>query len=330
MQTDNALISVIVPVYKAEKYLERSIDSIIGQTYGHLEIILVEDGSPDKCGAICDAYAKKDPRIKVIHKANGGASSARNAALDIAAGDYIGFADADDWMEPNMYQMLLDVMLSSNADISACGIRLCSENGHTSYWNNNLKLKKVFSKEEALSELHTEKLLTFSMWNKLYKRDVIGNQKFVEGIIYEDNEFLPKCIAKAEKVVFCGEVGYNHFLTPISVMRDRYSIKHYDLITVSRENIRFYEKECPSLLNYIKSRYLIVVLGVIYRSHGIKEWQEKRKELISEIRKPVLNSVLKCLDIKNKVKLAVCRISPEIYSMIMIFAENVYKLRNHV
>ena len=132
---NNPLISVIVPVYKAEAYLEKSVKSIINQTYKNLEIILVDDGSPDRCGEMCDEFAKKDSRIRVIHKANGGQSSARNAALDIMAGDYVGFVDSDDWIEPNMYEHLYNLILKNNAQISVCGLQCDYDDGKIVYFN---------------------------------------------------------------------------------------------------------------------------------------------------------------------------------------------------
>ena len=115
---NNPKISVIVPVYKVEKYLDKCVESIVNQTYKNLEIILVDDGSPDNCPAMCDEWAEKDERIRVIHKENGGLADARNAGMDIATGDYIGFVDSDDWIEPNMYEVLLKNALKYDADIS--------------------------------------------------------------------------------------------------------------------------------------------------------------------------------------------------------------------
>ena len=123
------LISVIVPVYKVEAYLDKCISSIVGQTYRNLEIILVDDGSPDNCGAICDAWAEQDSRIKVIHKENGGLSDARNAGMSAATGELLGFVDSDDHISPEMYQLLYERMIADNSDISACGVEMVFENG---------------------------------------------------------------------------------------------------------------------------------------------------------------------------------------------------------
>ena len=126
------LVSVIVPVYKVGKYLDKCVESIVGQTYKNLEIILVDDGSPDNCPAMCDKRAERDSRIKVIHKQNGGVSSARNVGIDAAQGEFIGFVDSDDWLEPDMYDCIVKNALEYNADISRCGY-FVDWSDHTSY-----------------------------------------------------------------------------------------------------------------------------------------------------------------------------------------------------
>ena len=128
-KTDDTLISIIVPVYKVEQYLEKCVNSISAQTYSNLEIILVDDGSPDKCGDICDSLAKKDNRIKVIHKPNGGLSSARNAGIDIASGQYIGFVDSDDSIEPYMYEKLLELIKHDSTKLAVCAVNYVYEDG---------------------------------------------------------------------------------------------------------------------------------------------------------------------------------------------------------
>ena len=149
------LISIIIPVYKTEQYLKRCVDSVLNQTYQELECILVDDGSPDEAGKICDEYKKKDARIKVIHKENGGLSSARNAGLDIAKGDYIGFVDSDDFIHPQMYEMLVDVLEKTESGMSCCESTSCQVNesiAKTSYKIENiLDDVKVYRSDEIIS-----------------------------------------------------------------------------------------------------------------------------------------------------------------------------------
>ena len=165
------LISVIVPVYNVEKYLDKCIQSIVDQTYTNLEIILVDDGSPDNSGAICDEWAEKDNRIKVIHKANGGLSDARNAGLDIATGEYIAFVDSDDYIELDFYDKLYNVIKATNCDISICNLRKVYENNNVSVNNCDTFEITEYSTTEAMSALIDDKIRQV-VWNKLYKADI--------------------------------------------------------------------------------------------------------------------------------------------------------------
>ena len=178
---ENKKISVIVPIYNVENYLNRCIDSIINQTYKKLEIILVDDGSPDNCGKICDEYAKKDSRIKVIHKENGGVSSARNAGLNIATGDYIGFVDGDDWIELDMYEYLLGLSIKYKADISRCSFVYNDNIGNISKENI-----KIIKNEDALINCINGNFEEGVVWNKLYRRFIFQNIRFEPNIIFED------------------------------------------------------------------------------------------------------------------------------------------------
>ena len=158
-------ISVVIPIYNVEKYIERCIDSVLNQTYMNLEIILVDDGSPDRCGEICDNYAQIDKRIRVIHKENGGLSSARNAGLRIATGDYISFVDSDDWIEPHMYETLLKNAINYKAQISSGGVTDLVEKGETyipikSTFNGNIEIF-FDNKEESIKRFFS---LSWAAW----------------------------------------------------------------------------------------------------------------------------------------------------------------------
>lgn len=180
------LISVIVPVYNVEKYLPKCLDSIINQTYNNLEIILINDGSTDNSGKICDEYATRDSRVKVIHKVNGGLSDARNAGLDICTGDYIGFVDSDDYIALDMYYVMYNYLIANNLDVA-----MCSSADVVDGMVSNVKYFNAFvvnTKSEVIESVFINKLgsLSFSVCNKLFKRVVIKDVRFTLKKAYED------------------------------------------------------------------------------------------------------------------------------------------------
>ena len=182
----SARISVIIPVYKVESYLHKCVDSVLNQTYSNLEVILVDDGSPDNCGAICDDYARQDPRVKVIHKQNGGLSSARNAGLDIAAGDYIGFVDSDDWMEPDAYEAMLNAAVRHGVKL-VCAGRL-DEEEETGVTTQGLcpEKEEVVSGKELVRRIFLWDHLDSAAWDKLYARELFQQIRYPFGKVMED------------------------------------------------------------------------------------------------------------------------------------------------
>ena len=174
------LISIIVPVYKAEKLLERCVNSITSQTYTNLEILLIDDGSPDNSGKICDELAQKDNRITVIHTKNGGAAKARNIGIDKAKGEYIAFVDSDDYIEPEMYQILLSALKDSGADIACSGIIRESADGKSQSIIRCPGEQKVYSGEDAIKEILLSRHVGSSLWTKLYKRECWSSLRLPE------------------------------------------------------------------------------------------------------------------------------------------------------
>ncbi len=212
------LISIIVPVYQVEKYLVKCINSIINQTYRNLEIILVDDGSTDNCPAICDLFQTEDSRIKVIHQENGGLSHARNVGLEIATGDFIGFVDSDDWIEPNMYEVLMCALQESGADIAACTRQDEYEDSMPISINVKTVKSNIYSAEEALREIINRKRIIYTyVWNKLYKRDVLKNIYFPKGKMYEDMLWSFQAIGNARLLVCLNYPLYHYLQRPESI-----------------------------------------------------------------------------------------------------------------
>ena len=200
-------ISVIVPVYKAEPFLHRCVESILSQTYTELDVVLVDDGSPDGCPALCDAYAAEDSRVQVVHKANGGLSSARNAGLRAAKGDWIMFVDADDWVAPDMAACLMEAARETEADIAECG--------YISFFNEARQFETLCTgkvtaqgSEEALDAIMGEQLFRSIVCNKLYTKRVAGEVYFPEGKMHEDEFVVHQYYLNARQVVFVDVAKY--------------------------------------------------------------------------------------------------------------------------
>ena len=237
----NPLISVIVPVYRVENYLPECIESICSQTYTNLEIILVDDGSPDNCGAICEKYAAKDSRIKVVHKPNGGLSSARNAGLDVASGEFIGFVDSDDIIEHEMYEKMMHTLLEKEADLCFCRVVAMDEDG-TRRENNRLYGigEVVLNGMETMERLLKQGSTYFeSAWNKLYNRELFENLRFAEGKLHEDARIIHRIYGKCNRVVVVEDLFYIYRLRSGSIMRGQFTVKRLDLIEAYMDRVNY-------------------------------------------------------------------------------------------
>lgn len=237
------LISVIVPIYGVEAYLHQCVDSLLTQTHKNLEIILVDDGSPDGCGAICDEYAAKDSRVRVIHKKNGGLSDARNAGIDVAQGEYIGFVDSDDWVMPDMYEYLLQGILGYQTDISYCGY----VNVRTAWIDyRNEETDKVYTTETALNELFFDRLGNFA-WNKLYKAELWQDVRFPVGKNFEDIRTTYKLFERASRIAILKEPKYYYRIREDSIMHDVSFINRWSVYTAIIDR---YHEAVPRLPQY--------------------------------------------------------------------------------
>lgn len=238
------LISVIVPVYKVEAYLDQCIQSVVGQTYEKWELILVDDGSPDRSGSICDEWAAKDSRIHVIHKENGGAGMARNVALDASKGELIAFVDSDDYIAPEMFQHLLG-LLAENVDIVECAYVETKDNSVAFTISEEPVVS--YTPQEAMREHIRDTVFRQLIWNKLYRRAVVGNIRFPVGKKIDDEFFTYQVLGNARQLVLCRSTLYAYRQQESSVMHQSYSLNRLDGIEAKLQRLSFICSQMPEL-----------------------------------------------------------------------------------
>ncbi len=241
----NKIISIIIPVYKVEDYLDQCLKSVVNQTHNDLEIILVDDGSPDKCPEICDRWQKQDARIKVIHKRNGGLSDARNAGLKIASGDYVGFVDSDDYVSYDMYEKLLEALEQDQSDIAACAVKKVYSDGRESWFAQHDKC--VLTRDEAQKELLLERKLLNPVWYKLYRRSAINGIFFETGRQHEDAYWSYQAVGNAQKVSIIPDAGYYYRQRTDSIMGNGYTVKNLDVIEAVEKRQEYLVSNFPKL-----------------------------------------------------------------------------------
>lgn len=255
------LISVIVPIYKVETYLDECVQSILSQTHKQLEIILVDDGSPDGCPAMCDAWAEKDSRIRVIHKENGGLSDARNVGIDAATGDYIAFVDSDDWIVPEMYEKMLAALKKENADICACNILSCFPD-RTCPWGCGEYT--VGGPEQFLKMIYSDTSFPVAAWNKLYPRRMWEEIRFPVGKICEDAFTTYRLVHHAQRIVQIPEALYCYRIRENSIMTSAFRFQRMDEEEAWRVNYEFIRDNYPNLKKTAFDFYLQKVSILIH------------------------------------------------------------------
>lgn len=285
-------ISVIVPIYNVEKYLKYCIESILTQTYTNLEIILVDDGSTDGCNKICDEYAIKDKRIKVIHKKNGGLADARNTGLEQATGEYIGFIDSDDYIFPTFYEELYNLIKKYNADIAECEfLRINVENIEKcrDIIENENKSKEYLEEKtnniEALNLLYGARLKPYLkkvvVWNKLYKKELFDSIRFPLGKLHEDEYTTFQILYKAKEIISTNRTLHGYMQTSNSIMRQEIKQKRIEdnLDAYIKSSDFFKEKNQLEIEAKSRRRYLencIELAGKVYNGIG----KEKDKQVL--------------------------------------------------
>lgn len=236
---EEELISIVVPVYNVEKYLEKCVNSIIQQSYKNIEIILVDDGSQDSSGKICDLLESNYRNIKVIHKNNGGLSDARNMGIKKAKGNYISFVDSDDQISENLIKILYNTLKKTNSDISICDPCHVFNSKKIIYTTDNTI--KIFKKNEAISELFYQKSFLFSAWGKLYKKELFNGIAFPKGKIFEDVATIPLLFEEANLISYCPARLYAYMHREGSITTSNFSKRDLDIIDICDSYLKRYE-----------------------------------------------------------------------------------------
>ena len=304
----NPLISVIVPVYNVEPYIRKCVESILAQTHANLELILVDDGSPDNSGAICEEYAQKDPRVIVIHQENTGQAGARNRGIALAKGEYIGFVDSDDWIAPDMYQTMLESAERNNCDLVICGRYVVRGEKNWLASDFNMAQELVMDTQDAMKRFLTYRAIDSSSVDKLYKRELLQDVRFPLGYICEDVPFVYDALKKSRKVVHCAKPLYYNLLREGSTSRSGFNQKGMGLYYHFKDVCERCKIDFPQLAaeaDYLYYKNLLVLACRIARAKG---GVPQRKMINVEVCKG-LNKILRDSRHKKTYKVLACTIA---------------------
>lgn len=273
-QDNDELISIIVPVYKVEQFLVNCIDSILAQTYRNIEIVLVDDGSPDTCGEICDEYTRLDSRVQVLHKENGGLSDARNAGLKVANGEYVTFIDSDDVVDTQFVERLYESIKRNNADIAICEyVHVEEDYGEIPSIIIPQINESIYSNDDMLTKLyhHEEHGLEFVAWGKLYRKTLFDNNdiKYPVGKIHEDLFTTYKLVYYSNKITYLRENLYCYRNRQGSIMNEGFNIKSLDKVEANSEACLFFERN-PQLLGLALNYHMRIIILYIYELSRVK------------------------------------------------------------
>lgn len=281
------LISIIIPIYKIEDCVDRCINSIINQTYSDLEIILVDDGSPDRCPGICDEWAQKDARIKVIHRENGGLSAARNSGIDQASGTFLLLVDGDDYIAPNMVEILYKAIKMSDAEIALCDFEKGSDSNFQ--FSESVIEWETIGPEVALERIYEDNHSSFryvTAWGKLYRRSLFAGIRYPKGKIFEDMYVTHRLVDRCKKIVVINQKLCYYYQRNDSIVNTAFNIKKLDYLEAMEERIRFFEKQgYTELAKIAYDEYLHSLIWEYSRVRDILHDKKTRRDISERFRK---------------------------------------------
>lgn len=300
----NLKVSIIIPIYKVEKYLKKCIDSILNQTYSNIEVILVDDGSPDNCGKICDEYKKLDDRIIVIHKENGGLSDARNKGLKIATGEFISFIDSDDYIANDFIEYLLNITTSNDADMGIILPYKFKEGSIPNIKNKSEKIR-IYNAYDALKTMLYQKEFDNAAWGKLYSKKIVENIEFPVGKLYEDIGTTYKYILNSKKIVYSNQYKYYYLQRGDSIMGSPFKPKEMDYVYQTELLMNDVKKfNSISINKAAECRYLNANFSVLLKIGKNQQYTDEKLEITKNI-KNIRRSVLFDKKARLKTKIAI-------------------------
>lgn len=317
------LISVIVPVYRVEKYLERCVKSILSQTYKNLEVILVDDGSPDQCPAICDACAEKDARVKVIHQENKGLSGARNAGIDAASGEYLAFVDSDDYVSPHFIEELYQLLQDTGCAIGQCRFSYVKGDGLVEEGDSAFC---IYRGESLMEQLYgpEEKATCFVVaWNKLYRAELFKKAgiRYPEGRIHEDEATTYRLFHEAKKLAFLDRALYGYYTENGGSITSVFSAKRLQWLTAHEERIAFFKKNgYEKLLPAAYRKLCDACITFYFRcTEQVKDAEELKKELRKRLETYRANGAawIAALPLKTRMGYELFSMSPGLYAKML-------------
>lgn len=301
-------VSVIVPVYKVEQYLDKCVQSILDQTFRDFELLLVDDGSPDKCGEMCETWAKKDSRIRVIHKPNGGLSDARNAGIGQASGDYLLFVDSDDWIEKDMLATLYGLIREADADMACCNFRSVNEDG-SQHWDDAVITPGVWTEEDFWKQFFSSNAQTYCnvAWNKLYKKELFDTVRYPVGRINEDVYILYDLVSQCKKIAATDQIGYYYLFRAGSIMNRSGSLRKLTNPEAYINRARAFADR--QLWYFSEESLMCAVHNMLLGDFGEGGKKSKEYRAVKREAKTVFSRLFRRMSLKRKISLSLFFIS---------------------
>lgn len=320
LKEKNPLVSVLLPVYNTENYLKKCIESVLNQNYENIELIIIDDGSTDNSGKICDFYEIKDKRVRVLHKSNEGKSAALNIAIGMANGEYITFIDSDDWVDKNIYSELINALIKYDADIVNCGFYHEYKNKSNEFKSSSLK---IYDGNTLIENCYKDGYVNYAIWSKLYKKEIFNSILFPSNCQYEDAYIYFLVLEKIKKCIVLPKALYHYRQRKGSITYNYFNEKQLELINVHKKNKKYIEEKYPILKSFINKDLLlaykqilqsIVLSNLKYDELSFNVYLEAKKYIRKNLKFIFFS---KLFSFKEKMEFILININDKTYGIIL-------------